>query len=353
MGKKLRQGCLRATWHDYRAPGMYMITMLKAATTPVLSTLGVWADSGRVYASPTATGQIVRDVLHNLEAIHLAMHLSNFVIMPDHIHIIIYISERTDRHLGSLLASFKGACSRALWQINPPSAGQPFFDDGFHDRIIIRPGHLATAQRYIADNPRRLYIKRSNPELFCRIHKFTVSYVPDAGNFNLPLEVNDTRHSVSQLGANQTHRRFAQLSAVGNPFLLNDYDIQPVRISRSCSGAALDAEIEKWRRRVQNGTVLVSPFISPGERAVRDMAIAEGGRMIYLQAGAIAERYKPGGVYFDLCNQGRLLVLAPDSLRSSSLGRDTALHLNDLAVAIAQGNIRLRGNFGKMTVKEC
>ena len=58
------------------------------------------------------------------------------------------------------------------------------------------------------------------------------------------------------------------------------------------------------------GVVLVSPFISPGEREVaRAVIAAPKGDIVLMKPGSFPQRYKPSGRYFDLCAAGRLLIL--------------------------------------------
>ncbi|MDE6867254.1 MAG: hypothetical protein K2J23_07650, partial [Muribaculaceae bacterium] len=60
---------------------------------------------------------------------------------------------------------------------------------------------------------------------------------------------------------------------------------------------------------ILNDGVLVSPFINPAEKKVRDWAIDNGGSLIYLTYKPFPEKYKPQGKMFDLCAEGRLLII--------------------------------------------
>lgn len=72
-------------------------------------------------------------------------------------------------------------------------------------------------------------------------------------------------------------------------------------------------------------------------------AIENGGRLILLADNGFAPLYKPPGVFFDLCFEGRAAILAPLEYRTrrQPLTRARALELNALAEAIAKGEARL------------
>ena len=67
-------------------------------------------------------------------------------------------------------------------------------------------------------------------------------------------------------------------------------------------------------------------------------AIAAGHSVIQLTDKGFEERFKPKGVKFELCAQGRLLLLAPwpdNTGRASTAGYSEFHQMNDLAVRIA------------------
>jgi len=90
--------------------------------------------------------------------------------------------------------------------------------------------------------------------------------------------------------------------------------------------AALQTEM---RECVRNGGVLVSPFISPGEKDIARAALDAGGAVILMKPDGFPPYFKPHGKYFDLCVQGGLLILAcrppaSDALPESSSASGTS-----------------------------
>ena len=78
--------------------------------------------------------------------------------------------------------------------------------------------------------------------------------------------------------------------------------------------------------------ILVSPSISPGEKAVMRNAFDRGTPLIILQENGSADLAKPGGRRMDACAEGRLLILAPWQHHNERLviRRDQCLQLNEM-----------------------
>ena len=97
------------------------------------------------------------------------------------------------------------------------------------------------------------------------------------------------------------------------------------------------AHHDSWMHTASNGGVLISAFISPKEKDIRREVEEIGGKIILVSNEAFHERYKPSGKNFNLCEQGRLLILAPNY--NLPPDRQTFLLLNEIAEAIAYGRL--------------
>lgn len=64
------------------------------------------------------------------------MRILRFVIMPDHIHIVLQVAARLKRMLGSELAGFFDACSKASSRLQELTEVKTLFAT-FHDRVIL------------------------------------------------------------------------------------------------------------------------------------------------------------------------------------------------------------------------
>lgn len=298
----------RATWHDYRGRMPYMITMVKSHGIPALAELAC-IPSGTVVSRPTQAGMVPQRFLCSMMRFHQALRIWKYVIMPDHIHFLLFVEKQLEKHVGIYLGMFKTECTNAWHEMT--GSDIPFFQEGYHDRIIGKNIEISTIKAYIGDNPRRLWLKQNNPQLFGKIHKI-------------------------EIGGEE-------LRAFGNIFLLNDFEKEAVRISSRFSADELHRKKLRWLYVIENGGVLVSPFISQAERAIRDYAIENGGRLIVIQDNGFTPRFKPTGRMFDLCCQGRLLLVAPAEYSTTCVGltRAFAMRLNSYAENISCGRFRL------------
>lgn len=100
---------------------------------------------------------------------------------------------------------------------------------------------------YIADNPRRLLIKRLYPDLFKRKRKIS---------FNMDgMEI--------------------EMAAFGNTFLLDNILKSAVKVSSKDTVDSLRLKENDWEYVIDNDGVLISPFINRREKRWRDKAIGE------------------------------------------------------------------------------
>lgn len=312
----------RAPWQAYGEAGIYMITLCTEGRLPLLGQLVGNCEADRdsqdfPHVQLSELGCAIRDEeLPKIHRFYPQVEVWQATIMPDHLHLLLRVTETLprNRQIGDVISSFKGGCSRAWWRQHTapahslpapngagtaamvpepsgaghitPLARSPLFESGYHDRIIKRPGMLETIKRYMADNPLRALIRRQKPDLF-KIHRRTV---------------------VCEL----------EFTTLGNHFLLDWPDRQLVEISRSVSEEVVKERLEKVMAAAHNGAVTYTAAISDGERLIA-RRVREAGCLlvVLLNDGFPAEdspheRYfKPGGVYFEACSRGRLLMMEP------------------------------------------
>ena len=224
-----------------------------------------------------------------------------------------------EKPLGKVLLGVKQACNKAFREVMPVEfvtvAQQHaqrsrenglLFAKGFNDQILLRDGQLERWLTYLKDNPRRLLMKRENPDLF-RV---------------------------------QRGLAFAGLSfsAIGNRFLLEKPLRIQVQCSRSISESDLQVKMNECLRAARQGAVLVSPAISKGEKAIMRAAFEEGLPLIYLQENGFTDLAKPGGKRMDACAKGQLLILAPWEHHNEKIviKRGQCLELNAMARVICE-----------------
>lgn len=253
------------------------------------------------HSVPTSVGQIIIDALDAAVGSDRRIKVLKCVVMPDHLHIVLFVMEHLEKAIGSYIGKMKAlATSATRARTGRPDLG--LFESGFHDRVLIGMNQLERMLRYVEDNPRRLLIRQSSHGYF---------------EYHRDIEIGGHRYDM-----------------VGNRFLLDEVDFLPVIVHRCWSDEEKLMALGRWISFARNGGVLVSPFISKSEKDVFAKAIANGGRAILLTKDELSPRYKPPGEKFDLCAEGRLLVMRPMNLPPGSCGgmsREEALALNQAA----------------------
>ena len=78
--------------------------------------------------------------------------------------------------------------------------------------------------------------------------------------------------------------------------------------------------------------MLISPFISRGEKAVEQAALEAGLPIVKLLDNGFPEYYKPWGELFDACITGHLLLLTPYPYQTEhhTISRAVCNELNEI-----------------------
>jgi REP element-mobilizing transposase RayT len=304
---------------------MYMVTMVTEGRKPLFGRVAGRCDAvapsaevPHIELSPL--GKTVEQIWLTIGSHHPEVRVVALQMMPDHLHAVLFVMEKMERPLGKVLLGVKQACNQAFREVMPVgfvAAAQQhasekrenglLFAKGFNDQILLREGQLEHWLNYLKDNPRRLLMKRENPDLF-RV----------------------------QRGLEYAGLSF---SAIGNRFLLERPTKVQVQCSRSISATDLQAKLAECLRAARQGAVLVSPAISQGEKAIMRAAFDEGLPLIYLQENGFTDLAKPSGKRMDACARGQLLILAPWEHHNERIAikRGQCLQLNAMAKAICEG----------------
>jgi len=356
----------RRIGHDYSSRCVYLITMTTEGRRPLLGTLAGNADApaGSTDAPHivlTPLGERVRQVWLDNERYYPGVTVLATMVMPDHLHGILFIREEATVNLGTIIKGFKAGCNKAYREIlGLPRGGSIERQEGalplgggmerqgglpsayadstyqqqqqlqqrpapgkgkrkrdrehgllwgpqYNDHILEGAGELQRWRDYLRDNPRRLAIRRAHREYF-RVQ------------FNVTV-------------AGRTY------TAIGNRFLLDYPQKMQVQCSRSMTPAEIEAEVNRKKGLAEKGVVMVSPGISDGEKAVMDAILEARRPQIFLTPRGFNEYSRPGHRYYEACAEGRFLILAPwpHNNREVPLTRQMCLELNEMAREICEG----------------
>ncbi|MDE7419785.1 MAG: hypothetical protein K2N35_06215 [Muribaculaceae bacterium] len=307
----------RAEWHDYTSRCSYLITLRSNPNIGALSDI-VAKRTGIDYKArwiPSETGKIAINSVRNINRIYPWVEVVRYAIMPDHVHLMLYVTEKTDVHLGVIINRFEVDCTKGYdlqMPIGINESSESFFLPGYNDKIVHKSGQFNNFKRYVEDNPLRYALRREHPEYFDRCQNISID-----GEY---------------------------FTVYGNFLLLRHPLISCVRVSSTFSEEEMMKRRREWDEMIRGQGVLVSPFYSKAEKEIRDRGIAEGAKIIKVMPNGLPERFKPSGSDFDLCCEGRLLMITPaeHQTRKLVLKRDMCVHGNEIAEKIAKGAIDMR-----------
>ena len=302
---------------DYTGRGVYHITLVVAERYPLFGELsGDSPDNARIALNPFGKAVLVllRDEPRFYGEKGYAFQILASQVMPDHIHVAIQVLKPLPKSIGIVIRGFKSACT-SLYKNTYATDGRKCAPKGeiegldvflfsriftrigsiwqqervgYHEHIIHTYGQLDAMIRYIKDNPRRLWLKRANPDLF-RIHQ-------------------------------QTDVCGVLCTTLGNMFLAEN----PLRKALHCSRSLTQPEIDTLKStcltHAANGTIYISPAIAEGEKQICRALRQAGYPLIIILSEGFPQPdnphykyYKPSGVYFEACAAGQLLLIEPDT----------------------------------------
>lgn len=319
---------------DYRGRAIYHFTLPVEGRYPLFGTLeGESAETAFVRLN--AYGRRVCQMLSGLAQFYkgkgYALKVLAQMVMPDHVHLVIQVLEPLPQSIGAVVRGFKSGCTKVykkeFWGSGENAAevhgttqtdgaevhgatqtdgagvdgevpvhfarifagrGSVWQQDAayYHERILHAPGQLRRMIDYVKDNPRRLWLKSHNPDLF-KLHR-------------------------------RTEAAGLSFTSMGNHFLLNWPEGQTVEMSRSATNEQIDERLRSALAAAHDGAVTCTAAISNGERIIARSLCEQGYPLVILlndgfpKEGSPHERYyKPGGVYFEACSKGQLLLLEP------------------------------------------
>ena len=342
-GEKIPSMSRRKVGHDYQQRQIYMITMATEGRLPLLGKVVGKSDGQKGTPEEprvelTELGKQVERNWHDIAVRYPQIDVLAIQMMPDHFHGILFVKEHIEKPLGKVLLGFKQGCNKAYRRLFP-SASSPsapssvpsvpyvavlqqqtkqmarqkedrkhglLFERSYNDKLLVHAGQLQRWYDYLADNPRRLLMKREHPDLFHVQRGLTVGAL--------------------------------SFSAIGNCFLLQRPVLMQVQCSRRLTDEEIQSKVDDFLKAASQGAVLVSPSISPGEKAVMRAAFDRGFPLILLQENGFTDLAKPGGKRMEACAEGRLLILAPWQHHNERIviKRGQCLSLNDMARQICE-----------------
>lgn len=306
-----QKGTQRKASHNYRSRCIYMITMCVDERRPLLGKLchpDEWHRTPHVALS--ALGKAVLEVWNEIPLHYPEVEILKIQIMPDHMHGVLFFTQDVPYHLGQVINGFKKGCNDAFKAAKENATFGKLWQIGYSDTILVGRGHLKKMTNYLADNPRRLWVKTHNAELFTQTKVMINGKLADM---------------------------------MGNIHLLQYGKKVYVQSSNKMGSEELEKVKMRFIEMCENGYVPVTAGISKGEKAVMNWALDHGHELILVTNNRMNDLWKPGGRQFDACANGKLLLVATGEQHnySSKITRDQCLELNATALAIVEGKVEI------------
>ena len=404
----------RMVTHNYSLPGLYHITLhvAEGMGLPLGHVEGSLEQPDDTLSGPhvtlTPVGKMVREELLSSITAHYPMVIvDTFVIMPEHMHVLLIVKEPIvssngrSTHLGQLIAGYKKGCNRRYWAmtgqempagkllptlgfpsdasvpgVSPtgkrvPSNGTtgrpPLFASGYCDVQPITAEQLATQRAYIKANPRSRLLRTSQRASLmpCR-SALDTALSPSALRGYLQrvcLPQHATEEALNEIehrllltnrapsgspagnGSPAGGNSFVTLDTYGNRQLLNSR-LLPVVCHRK-DKARFAQQKARCMEEVANGAVLVSARIAPGEHEIMNETENNGFPVIIISDNGFPVRYHPSMERIDRCASGRLLIVTPWQYRYRGKNEQVTIPFCKAMNCVAQALCRLKDDWWK------
>ena len=98
----------RKAGHDYRSRCIYMVTLVVEGRRPLLGELCAPDDKHpQAWLRPSELGKRVLKCWRDIGLYNPQIRLMAVQLMPDHLHGVLFVTERMPRHLGQVINGFK------------------------------------------------------------------------------------------------------------------------------------------------------------------------------------------------------------------------------------------------------
>lgn len=335
----------------FKGEGIYHLTLAVNGRVPLLGKLAPLPEGCNHIAKTEATdlGRAILATFNALKNDYPQMDILAKELMPDHLHVVIWMHEGWDGSVKMLARSYSQGCSKIARRLVakgiipaslPPVVKEPSpstvkksavsqqtsavsqqpsavslsaqsncatnndsrtppdpYDcgNGAHTlfstpfiRTLVRKGQLDTMIKYVHNNPDNAWRRRLHPDLYI-------------------------------IRRRQEHGGLL-FDTMGKARLLDYPDRQVIALSRSLTKEQIEEEVQKALFCAEKGVVTYTAAINEGEKAVAKAIRTAGYPLVIMMLngfpaeGTEAARYfHPSGVYHKACGDGLLYLMAPNA----------------------------------------
>ncbi len=147
----------RLSGYDYATPGAYFITICTFEKQCLFGSIVPGTSVGDAYMKYSQIGRIAKECLLDIESHYDNVKLDNWVIMPNHVHLLMRIEERINPFptiacdIPNIIGKYKSAVTRTV--------GNAFMHSGklwqtsFYDHVVRNDADYQSVWQYISGNP--------------------------------------------------------------------------------------------------------------------------------------------------------------------------------------------------------
>lgn len=136
----------RLKHYDYAQCGCYHLTLCTQNRKPILSYIvPASANCSKAQIVLHPAGQITNHYIRNIPNVYSDVELIQYVIMPNHIHLLILLGPRATVSVNTIVRSLKRMVNREV--------GASIWQASFYDVVIRNEAMLQCEWLYIDSNP--------------------------------------------------------------------------------------------------------------------------------------------------------------------------------------------------------
>lgn len=135
---------IRLKTYNYSQNGYYFITICTKDRNELLCNKNAKLKQDNTFEL-SETGRIVDDSIKNIEEIYTDVKTDYYVIMPNHIHLLLSIKNSSDISISRIIKQTKGLVTKRI--------GSSIWQKSFYDHVIRNEQDYYEIVRYIQMNP--------------------------------------------------------------------------------------------------------------------------------------------------------------------------------------------------------
>ena len=251
-----------------------------------------------------ALGEAVKKLIETLHDFNPEVHVDSFVVMPNHVHIVLKIDDRPtndEHHLGKIMRKLKSLAARECRLLKERGQardiGTHLWQENYWEKIVTSNEQLEAIRRYVEENPKRWSIDRFGP-----VTSFS------QGNLGLLDEPFEAFVASQDAGGNGPAPREWTRGATPPRPEKGATAPRPER-ARGATPPHPEKGLESGVVAPREKPVIISTFTSAQEREILRRLVAGGRRFIAVYPGGIPA-VLPGNIAESVA-AGRALLISP------------------------------------------